>query len=193
MRTLGAVVVLGALAAHPGAAQTTHRELGPHEHGRGTLNIAVEGNKISMELDVPGIDIVGFEHEAKTHKDKTTLEKAKQKLSAPLSLFKLPASAGCRVTEAKVEVETGEHDHAAKEEKKGEASKSSEKEQHHSEFHNAYSLECSSPASITGIEFGYFNAFPGAEKLEVNVITPKGQNKFEVTRTRPNLSLAGMI
>jgi Protein of unknown function (DUF2796) len=179
MRTLGAVVVLGALAAHPGAAQTTHRELGPHEHGRGTLNIAVEGNKISMELDVPGIDIVGFEHEAKTHKDKTTLEKAKQKLSAPLSLFKLPASAGCRVTEAKVEVETGEHDHAAKEEKKGEASKSSEKEQHHSEFHNA--------------EFGYFNAFPGAEKLEVNVITPKGQNKFEVTRTRPNLSLAGMI
>jgi Protein of unknown function (DUF2796) len=192
MKTLCAAFVLGALAVFPAAAQT-HRELGPHEHGRGTLNIAVEGNKVSMELEVPGMDIVGFEHGAKTRKDKTTLEKAKQKLSAPLSLFKLPASAGCRVTEAKVEVETGEHDHAAKQEKKGEASKSSEKEQHHSEFHNAYSLECSSPASITGIEFGYFNAFPGAEKLEVNVITPKGQNKFEVTRTRPNLSLAGMI
>jgi hypothetical protein len=89
------------------AARTTHRELGPHEHGRGTLNIAVEGNKISLELEVPGVDIVGFEHEAKSRNDKTTLEKAKQKLSAPLSLFKFPASAGCRVTEAKVEVETG--------------------------------------------------------------------------------------
>lgn len=194
MKTLGAAVILGTFAVCPATAQT-HRELGPHEHGRGTLNIAIEGKKVSMELEVPGMDIVGFEHEAKTGKDRTTLEKAKQKLSAPLSLFKLPASAGCRVTEAKVEVEveTGEHDHAAKEERKGEASKSSEREQRHSEFHNTYSLECTSPASITGIEFGYFNAFPGAEKLEVNVITPKGQNKFEVTRTRPNLSLAGMI
>jgi hypothetical protein len=189
MKTLGAAAILGALAVFPAAAQS-HRELGAHEHGRGTLNIAVEGNKVSMELEVPGMDILGFEHAAKSRKDKTTLEKAQQKLSAPLSLFKLPVSAGCQVTEAKVEVETGEHDHA-NEEKQGD--KSSEKEQHHSEFHNQYSLECTSPANITGIEFGYFNAFPGAEKLEVNVITPKGQNKFEVTRARPNLNLAGMI
>jgi hypothetical protein len=37
---------------------------------------------------------------------------------------------------------------------------SSEKEQHHSEFHNTYFLECGSPTNITGIDFGYFNAFP---------------------------------
>ena len=193
MRTLGAVVVLSAMVAHPAAGQTAHRELGAHEHGRGTLNIAVEGNKINMELEVSGMDIVGFEREAKTRNDKAALEKAKQKLSAPLSLFKLPASAGCRVTEAKVEVETGESDHPANAGEKGRAPESSEKEQHHSEFHNTYSLECTSPTSITGIEFVYFNAFPGAEKLEVNVITPKGQNKFEVTRERPNLSLVGTI
>lgn len=196
MRTLGAVVVFGALAINPAAAQTPHRELGPHEHGRGTLNIAVEGNKVTMELEVPGMDIVGFEHEAKTRKDKATLEKAKQKLMTPLSLFKLPASAGCRVAEAKVEVEIGEHDHdhGAKETKDGEGAKGSVKEEHHhSEFHNQYSLECGSAASITAIEFGYFSAFAGAEKLDVNVITPKGQNKFEVTRASPSLSLAGMI
>ena len=193
MKTLGAVLVLGTFVMHPAVAQTEHRELGPHEHGRGTLNIALEGNRVSMELEVPGMDIVGFEHEAKTGNDKTTLETGKQKLSTPLSLFKLPLSAGCRVTEAKVEVETGEHDHAAKEANTKDTSKSSEKEQHHSEFHNQYSLECTSPASITTIEFGYFRAFPNAEKLDVNLITPKGQNKYEVTRAHPTLSLAGMI
>jgi hypothetical protein len=193
MKTLGAAVVLGAFAVHPTAAQTEHRELGPHEHGRGTLNIAIEGNRVSMELEVPGMDIVGFEHAAKTGKDKTTLETAKQKLSTPLSLFKLPASAGCRVTDAKVEVETGEHDDAAKEGKTVDTSKSSEVEHHHSEFHNLYSLECTSPTGITRIEFGYFDAFPGAEKLNVNLITPKGENKYEVTRANPILSLAGMI
>jgi hypothetical protein len=46
---------------------------------------------------------------------------------------------------------------------------------------------------MTAIEFGYFRAFAGAQKLDVNVITPKGQSKFEVTRSNPNLSLAGMI
>jgi len=192
MKTLGAAVVLGAFAVHPATAQTEHRELGPHEHGRGTLNIAIEDNRVSMELEVPGMDIVGFEHAAKTGKDKTTLETAKQKLSTPLSLFKLPASAGCRVTDAKVEVETGEHDHGPKEDKT-DTSKSSEEEHHHSEFHNQYSLECTSPAGITTIEFGYFNAFPGAAKLDVNLITPKGQNKYEVTRANPILSLAGII
>src|SRR5262245_33600479 len=192
MKTIGAVVVFGAFAVHPAAAQTVHRELGPHEHGRGTLNIAVEGNRVSMELEVPGMDIVGFEHEAKTRKDKATLEMAKQKLSAPLSLFKFPASAGCRVTEAKVDVEAGEHNHATKEGKTVDTSKSSEKERHHFEFHNQYSVECASPASITTIEFGYFNTFPGAEKLDVNLITAKGQNKYEVTRANPTLSLAGL-
>jgi hypothetical protein len=192
MKTLGAVLILGTLAVHPATAQTEHRELGPHEHGRGTLNIALEGNRVSMELEVPGMDIVGFEHAAKTDKDKTTLETAKEKLSTPLSLFKLPASAGCHVTEAKVEVETGAHDHGANE-GGTDTSKSSKDEHHHSEFHNQYSLECTAPASITTIEFGYFNAFPGAERLDVNLITPKGQNKYEVTRANPILSLAGMI
>jgi len=192
MKTLGAVLVLGTFVMHPAVAQTEHRELGPHEHGRGTLNIALEGNRVSMELEVPGMDIVGFEHAAKTRNDKTTLETAKQKLSTPLSLFKLPASAGCRVTEAKVGVETGELNHGDKK-VRTDTSKSSDDGHHHSEFHKQYSLECTSPASITTIEFGYFNAFPGAEKLDVNLITPKGQNKYEVTRANPILSLAGMI
>ena len=46
---------------------------------------------------------------------------------------------------------------------------------------------------MTAIEFGYFRAFAGAQKLDVNVITPKGQSKFEVTRAKPRLDLAGMM
>jgi hypothetical protein len=180
----------GAVAA-PAFAADEHRELGAHEHGHGTLNIAVEGNKVTMELEVPGVDIVGFEHAAKTTRDKATVEKAKKQLSAPLTLFALPAAAKCKVTEAKIEVEIGEHDHDAKAEAK--TGKGEAKSEGHSEFHVQYALECAAPASLTTIEFGYFRAFAGAQKLDVNVITPKGQNKFEVTRTSPSLSLAGMI
>ena len=107
--------------------------------------------------------------------------------SLAVNSFALPAAAACRVTEATVEVEIGEHDHDAK------ADPAAAKNGGHSEFHVQYALECAAPSNITAIEFGYFRAFAGAQKLDVNVITPKGQSKFEVTRSNPNLSLAGMI
>ena len=191
-RILALCFLAGAVAT-PAFAAEEHRELGAHEHGRGTLNIAIEGNKVSMELEVPGDDIVGFEHAAKTSRDKATLEKAKAQLAAPLTLFALPASAGCRVTDSKVEIEIGEHhhDHDAKEEAK--ADKGAAEGEGHSEFHVQYALECAKPGNLATIEFGYFRAFANAQRLDVNVITPKGQNKFEVTRASPSLSLAGMI
>ena len=141
-----------------------------------------------MELEVPGVDLVGFEHAAKTRHDKAAVEKAKTQLLAPLTLFALPASAACRVTEAKVEVEIGEHDHDAKAEPRRqgrEGGKGAAKSEGHSEFHAQYALECAAPGNMTAIEFGYFRAFAGAQKLDVNVITPKGQSKFEVTRAKP--------
>jgi hypothetical protein len=191
---LFALLLLTAAAATPAFAAEEHRELGAHEHGRGTLNIAVEGNKVTMELEVPGVDLVGFEHTAKTRRDTSAVEKAKTQLMAPLALFKLPAAANCRVTEAKVEIEVGEHDHDAKmEPKDAGAGKGGAKSEGHSEFHAQYALECASPGNMTAIEFGYFRAFAGAQKLDVNVITPKGQSKFEVSRASPSLSLAGMI
>ena len=185
-----ALCLLASAVAIPAFAGEEHRELGAHEHGRGTLNIAVEGNKVTMELEVPGADIVGFEHMAKTAPEKAAVEKAKMQLAAPLTLFSLPAAAACRVTEAKVDVEIGEHDHDAKATEGGKAPAKSEG---HSEFHAEYALECAAPGNMTAIEFGYFRAFAGAQKLDVNVITPKGQTKFEVTRASPSLSLAGMM
>jgi hypothetical protein len=194
------VAVLLAVAAYPVAAQTSHRELGAHEHGRGTLNIAVEGNKVTMELETPGMDIVGFEHAAKSRRDMETVERAKALLMRPLTLFIMPASAGCDLIEANVNVELGDHHHDAKEksspggtEGRKDAKNGEANTEGHSEFHAEYTYECAFTNNITAIEFGYFRAFAGAEKLDINVITPKGQSKFEATRAKPDISLAGMM
>ena len=95
------LIIAAALAVSlPAIAAEEHRELGPHEHGHGKLNIAIEGNRVSMELEVPGADIVGFEHEASTPDQKAAVEKAKATLSDALAVFKLPAGAGCKLAEA---------------------------------------------------------------------------------------------
>ncbi len=177
------------VASAPVLAAEEHRQLGPHEHGHGRLNIAIEGKRVSMELEVPGADIVGFEHEASTPEQKAAVEKAKATLGDALALFKLPAGAGCKLADANVAIQAeGEHDHAEAEHKDdGHAGEGGE--HHHSEFHVTYAIDCAAPGKLTGIDFKYFDAFAGARELDINLVTETGQTHYVVTRAQPKLKL----
>jgi hypothetical protein len=206
--SLAAAVGFAGVTSGVGHAQ--QRQAGAHEHGRGTLNIALEGSRLSMELEVPGADIVGFEHEAKTQKQKAAVAAAKKQLAAPQTLFELPATAGCALKDAKVAFQAEDHDHGPgdgpkhhsgkdhgpKEGTKGDG-KSGPREGHadeeHSVFTAQYTFDCKAPASLTTIGFGYFKAFAAAQKLNVTVIGPKQQNRFEVSRSAPRIDLGGMM
>ncbi len=178
-------------AAFPANAEEARRELGPHQHGHGRLNIAIEASRVSMELEVPAHDIVGFEHEPNTPEQKAAMEKAKATLAGGLALFKPSAAAECKLTNAKISTEAEhehEHDHAGKAEEKHE-----EAEHQHSEFHVEYELECKSAAKLTSLTFDYFKAFSGAQELDVAIVSPKGQTSYEVTREKPNLDFKGIM
>ena len=43
------------------------------------------------------------------------------------------------------------------------------------------------------IEFVFFERFPGAEEIEVTVITESGQTRYEVERDAPRIDLKGLI
>lgn len=190
-RTLA--VVLSLSLAAPALADDGHRELGAHVHGHGTLNIAVETTRVELELEAPGMDIVGFEHEAKTAEHKAAIEAAKAKLKDPLSLFKVPDAAACKVADAKIEIEAGkgEHDHKDAHGHDDDGHKHDHGEDgSHTAFHVTYAMDCAHPASITSIVFDYFKAFAGSQELDVTVVTAKGQNKYEISREKPTLELA---
>jgi hypothetical protein len=95
---------LGASAA----AQSTH------VHGQGQVGMAIDQNLISMTLESPGADIVGFEHEARTAEEKTAVIEALKQLSDPMFVIQLPANASCKVVQASSEVtsENGDEGHA---------------------------------------------------------------------------------
>ena len=199
MKTLTLKLAALAFAAVPAFAADEHRELGPHQHGHGILNIAVEKNRVSMDLDVPGMDIVGFEHKPESASDKTTAAKAEKLLADALVLFKVPASAGCKVTQAKVAIEAEDADVKDASKKEDEA-KSTEKsgdahEEHkgHNDYNVSYVLDCTKPSEITSIQFDYFTSFEGAKALTVNVVSEKAQNSYEVTREKPMLDLGGTM
>lgn len=169
------------------AAETEHREHGAHAHGHGMFNVAIEGKTLAMELVAPGADIVGFEHKAESKTDKEALAAARKTLSDVAKVVALPAGAGCTLETASVELEA-EDEHDDHDTKKTNGDK-----KEHSEFHAEYQLTCSSPEKLTGMTFVYFDTFMAAEELDVTVIGPKQQLKFEVNRETTKIALGGIM
>ena len=205
-KELGTAASLALFCASSVLAENATRQLGAHEHGHSALNIAIEGNRVEMELMAPGADIVGFEHEAASADDKAVVAQAKAVLGEPLALFGFTDAAGCAVEIASVEIEGEEHheehgdEHHAEEERHEEGEhadadhEAHEGEAPHNEFHAAYALTCSAPAALDAIDFAaFFEAFAGAEEVEVTVISEKGQSSYEVERDAPVVDLQGVM
>jgi hypothetical protein len=189
MKTTIAIASLVILAAYSALAEETeHRHLGPHVHGQGTLDIAIEGNKVEMELVSPGMDIVGFEHVPTTDDQKAAVEKAKGKLAAVLDVFQLPAAAKCKTDTANVENRKETHQPGEKDDDDDKPG-----EPQHSEFHATYTITCEAPENITGMTTSYFTDFGGGQLLNVNITTPKGQTQAQMTREKPTLDLSGLM
>ena len=182
--------LIALIAAFPAFAEDT-RELDAHEHGVGTLNIAFEGTTVAMAFEAPGADIVGFEYAAESDADLAAIDAAVVTLSAPLDLFVMSDAANCSLVEAQaaLEGEDGHDDHANKghddhgdkdhDDHAGEAG--------HTEFHAEYTLTCDNPDALTKITFAYFEAFPNAQEVEVQMIATSTAQAFEVTRDAPVL------
>jgi len=177
-----ATSLIALLAAFPAFAEDS-RELDAHEHGVGTLNIAIDGTTVAMAFEAPGADIVGFEYAAESDEDLAAIDAAVATLGAPLDLFVVPDAAGCTVVEAEAELETeDDHDDHGDEDHADEAG--------HTEFHAEYTLSCDAPDALTEVTFAYFETFPNAQEVEVQMITSEGAQAFEVARDAPVLNLA---
>lgn len=191
-----------ALSATPSLAEET-TQLDAHEHGVGQLNIAFDENKIAMELHAPGADIVGFEYGAKSDADLAAIDAALQTLSDPLGLFLIPEAASCIVitAHAKLESEDSDHDDHDEEGHDDHDEEGHDEEGHddhdeapgHTEFHAEYLLECANLTEISAITFSYFEIFPNALELEVQVISDKGATAFEIERDVAKLDLRGIF
>lgn len=68
-----------------------------------------------------------------------------------------------------------------------------EDEAGHTEFHAEYLLNCADPAAASLITFAYFDTFPNALELEVQILSAAGAQAFEVERDAPTLDLRGMF
>ncbi len=174
------------LAVAHAADEHEHGSLGAHEHGVGRLNAALDGQTLELELESPAMNLVGFEHLATTDADKAKVAAAKTKLENPLALFNLPKAAGCKVATQELESplfgdkpDADDHD----DDDHAEADKDGHEHHHdHSEIHAHYQFSCSAPGALKNLDLStIFNTFPATQKIQVQLISPSGQQGVEVT------------
>lgn len=155
-----------------------HASLAAHEHGVGRLNAALDGQTLELELESPAMNLVGFEHAPTTDADKAKVAAVRKQLEKPLALFNLPKAAGCVVAAQELESplfgDKADEDHD--EDAKG------EHHHEHSEIHAHYQFKCSAPGALKTLELAnIFTTFPATQKIQVQLISPSGQQGVEVT------------
>ena len=151
------LVLLFSVSSYAGKGHRHHKA---HSHGEGKLNLATDDNELSIEIVIPGHDIVGFEHKAKTDAQKKKVSDAVKALKDIGANIELPKSAGCTPDEVDVEVEAhGDH----------------------SEFEIEYEYKCKKIGELSFVKVLTFDKFKGMKKLKAQGVTGSGQHSKTLT------------
>ena len=189
------------------ASEEQHREHEAHEHGHGTLDIVVEGEELVIELRIPAVNVVGFEHEPRDEAEREAVRKALVPFEDAASVLELPAAAECEVEKAEAEIwamaheddhegdqhgggEGHEHekDEHAKDEHGKDEHEEDEHDEHdsdadeeaHSELHATYHFHCHEPGKLVRIGVRVFEHLHDAEEIDVRIVTPSAQLAMEL-------------
>ena len=185
-RTLTALALPLLLATTAQAEEFTQK--GKHEHGKVTLNVALEGGVLAAEIEAPAINVIGFEHAPRDAAQRKVVADAGAWLSSGARILGVPASAGCRLTTAKLEPPAweepeaaGKHDHDHEHEHEGEAG--------HADYRVSLRYTCSKPAGLAWVEPWALRGLRDVAELTVNIVTPTVQKSVTATRADERIAL----
>ncbi|WP_409276891.1 DUF2796 domain-containing protein [Pseudomonas defluvii] len=184
-----------AIAQTAEAHEHEHGSLGAHEHGVGRLNAVLDGQTLELALESPAMNLVGFEHAASTDEDKAKVSAARTQLEKPLELFSLPKAAGCVLAQQEFKSplfgnmpDADDHDEDEDHDEDVKGADGHEHHHEHSEISAHYQFTCATPAALKSLDLTQvFKTFPATQKIQVQLISPSGQQGAEATATAATL------
>ncbi len=138
-----------------------------HDHGAARLDIAVEGNRITLQMETPLDNLLGFERAPRTAAERKAADALVSALNAADALFKPDPAAQCslRTVElASAALKLGRAEVGAKEDG-------------HADLDANIEFECKDAAKATFIDVTMFNAFPRMKRIDIQAVTARGQFK----------------
>ncbi|WP_034293417.1 DUF2796 domain-containing protein [Herbaspirillum sp. RV1423] len=158
-----------------------------HVHGVGKLDVALDGKTLSLHLDSPLVNLIGFEHAAKSAKDKQAAQDMAKTLRNAAAVFVSSPSAECKLSEVKL------NSAAIEPALLGEttAGKPAGREDHdgHADLDADFVFQCAQPERLQKIDVKLFDAFKGFNSIDVQLVTGKRQGAAKLTPGAASLAI----
>ncbi len=169
---LSAALAVAAWPAHAGPA---------HQHGVARLDVAVEASRVTLYLDTPLDNLLGFERAPRTEAERQQADAAVARLTDAGTLFRIDGNAGCKLakvtlTSAALGLPTPVPAAAAAKDE-------------HADLEGHFEYSCSAGARAGFVEVGLFEAFAPMKRIELQVVSPKGQMKATLVRPASRVAL----
>ncbi len=152
-----------------------------HEHGALKLDVAIAGNKLTIAMEAPMDNLLGFERAPRTDAERKAGADVLTRLRMPdkgTPLFATDAAAQCIL--AKAEVQAPVLEPGAQPAPKDE----------HADLEAHYEFTCSRPDALRTLDVGLFDAYQRIQRIDVQVAGPKGQAKATLKRPARKVQLA---
>jgi hypothetical protein len=144
-----------------------------HVHGVAKIDLAVDGDKLTLSMEMPLDNTVGFEHLPRTGQQKAALAESMKTLKNATDLFVPSAAAGCAIES----MEVGDPFPGGKAKADG-----------HADVDADYVFRCAHPERLKGLETTLFKRFGRLHRIDVQRATGSGQGASTLTPERPGMS-----
>jgi hypothetical protein len=183
------------------SAQNDLRQADSHVHGAANLALALDGGTISVELESPLYNLVGFEHAPDTAAQIKAFETAEAALSDPGTLLQFNPEAGCTANPVKAvmlmqdnkpenhDEHHHEHDeHHHEHDEHGHDTGNDHDPSHQSTVLN-YSFTCLYPEQVRWMGVGLFDAFDNLAEIDLVYLGPAQQISAGLTPSSERIQL----
>jgi Protein of unknown function (DUF2796) len=168
------------LPAHPVIADGFEQHP-PHEHGKVTINAALDGNQLVIEMISPAVNVVGFEHAPRSDAERAAVSAAAKLLGNGRGLFTMPPEARCQFEKADVKTPKWE----ATDDVPGQP----EPPGQHADYEARFTYQCWSPGDLSWLEPTLLDKLRNVVEARLNIATPKGQQSEVATNGHARIAL----
>lgn len=168
------------------------RQHGAHVHGQGSGTMAIDEQTISLSLEMPGFNIVGFEHPPTNQAQRAEIETV-------LMIFKTgqwltwDPQGRCVVSKASATADgydpPTDDDEAGHHHSHDHHNHNHDHEGDHAYFEVNVEAVCAAIDELEWVEINLFASFPNNERITLDVLTQTGalQARLDASTTRVNL------
>lgn len=162
-----------------------------HTHGLLALDVAVDPQTITLTIEAPLDNFLGFERAPRTDAERKSVGAMIARLNAADTLFIPDPKAECRLSKVTLESSAlglGDNAKTNAAPAQGAAVKGQPAQNEHADIDVSIVFVCTKASLARQIDVKLFDAFKGTRQIDAQVASDQGQFKRSLSKTAPRLT-----